>query len=178
MAAAVIAQMTGPFAAVDGEASSQSAWEGTCALTKKQRFIGFGSCLVFGMLISFLSFLFLTRPTSFALLYTLGNIVSLASTGFLIGFLRQLKYAFAKKRIAATLIFIFAMIMTLFSVLYLKITILAIFCVIIQFAALVWYTASYIRGWHSRAVHKCCQAFADFFFFFPLLFLQLSPKTF
>jgi hypothetical protein len=147
MAAAVIAQMSGPFSAIsdaDG-ASSQSAWEGTCALSKKQRFIGFGACFIFGMFISFMSFFFLTRPTSFALLYTLGNIVSLAATGFVIGFLRQLKYAFAKKRVAATLIFLGAMILTLVSVLVLKITILAIFCVIIQFMALVWYTASYIR---------------------------------
>ena len=83
--AAVVSQMQGAFNPVDAESASQAAWEGQCALTKKQRFIGFAGCVCFGLLISFLSFIFLTRPTVFALLYTIGNLVSVASTGFLVG---------------------------------------------------------------------------------------------
>lgn len=83
--ASVVTQMQGTFAQIDPEAASQSAWEGQCSLTRKQRFIGFASCVGFGMLISFLSFLFLTKPTTFALLYTVGNLVAVASTGFLVG---------------------------------------------------------------------------------------------
>ena len=83
--AAVVTQMQGTFAPLDSESASQAAWEGQCALTKKQRFIGFAGCVGFGLVISFMSFLFLTRPTVFAMLYTIGNLVAVASTGFLVG---------------------------------------------------------------------------------------------
>jgi hypothetical protein len=64
-------------------------WENQCSLTKKQRLYGFVSCCGLGILMSFLSFIFWTSPTKFALIYTVGNIVAVASTGFLIGFWRQ-----------------------------------------------------------------------------------------
>ena len=65
------------------------------------------------------------------------------STGFLIGFKRQAKAAFAAKRVVATIVFIAAMIGTLLAVFLLKtgVTIVAILCIIVQFCALVWYTA-------------------------------------
>ena len=83
--AAVVGQMQGAFSQIDPESASQAAWEGQCPLTKKQRLIGFVSCVSFGLLISFLSFIFISRPTAFALLYTIGNLVAVASTGFLVG---------------------------------------------------------------------------------------------
>jgi len=48
-----------------------------------------------------------------AVLYTFGNIVSLFSTAFLFGPLRQLKNMFQLKRITATLLYIAALIGTL-----------------------------------------------------------------
>lgn len=110
--------------------------DATCTLSKKTRLIGFGSCLGIGLLISFLSFFFWTKPVSFALLYTLGNIVAVAATGFLIGFMRQLKAAFARKRVIATVAFVAAMIGTLLAVFLVHSIPLAVVCVIIQFCAL------------------------------------------
>ncbi len=122
--------------------------------------IGFGSCFAFGMLISFLSTLQMAKPTSFGLLYTLGNIVSVMATGFLIGPKRQLKGAFEKKRALATVIFIISMIGTLVAALYWKITIVVIIFIIFQFCALVWYTASYIpfaQSFITSTLQACCR---------------------
>jgi hypothetical protein len=52
-------------------------------------------------------------PCAAAVLYTFGNIVSLFSTAFLFGPLRQLKNMFQLKRITATLLYIAALIGTL-----------------------------------------------------------------
>jgi hypothetical protein len=98
------------------EDSEQSTWEAQCTLSKKTRMYGFVGCIGFGLLITLLSFMFWAKPVSFALLYTLGNIVSVMSTGFLIGPKRQLKLAFHKKRVIATVTFLAAMILTLVAV--------------------------------------------------------------
>ena len=67
---------------------------GGFALTRKQRFIGFGVCFGVGLLISFLSTVFLYLGINikmilgvlpaFAVLYTIGNLISLTGTGFLV----------------------------------------------------------------------------------------------
>jgi len=59
--------------------------------------------------------------TAFAVLYTFGNILSLASTGFLVGPLRQLKSMFDPTRVITTIVFLAAMIMTLLSALLVRI---------------------------------------------------------
>ena len=58
-----------------------------CDLTLSQRLTGFVSCFGIGMLISFLSTISLWQAnyTSFAALYTVGNIIALLSMGFLMG---------------------------------------------------------------------------------------------
>lgn len=63
------------------------------SLTRTQRIYGFGICFGSGFIISLLSTIFFSfgNITGFAVLYTLGNIVSLMGTGFLIGFLSQFK---------------------------------------------------------------------------------------
>ncbi|CAG8524136.1 10459_t:CDS:2 [Paraglomus brasilianum] len=49
----------------------------------------------------------------FAVLYTLGNVVSLISTGFLVGFKKQVKTMFAPVRWFASVLFLAAMAATL-----------------------------------------------------------------
>lgn len=49
---------------------------------------------------------------TFAVIYTLGNIVSLCSTGFLIGPKRQCRQMFQSNRIHATLVYIAMMLAT------------------------------------------------------------------
>jgi len=134
-------------AAVTGQSPEQAAWEAQCTLTRTQRMYGFGICFTVGCLISLGSTFRLFNPTSFALMYSLGNLVSFAATGFLVGPIAQCKMACDKSRAVATTIFLTSMIATLLTALLYKGAGLAALCIlliIIQFSALVWYTASYI----------------------------------
>ena len=58
--------------------------------------------------------------------------------------MRQLKNMFKPVRLIASLIFIGALALTLFAAFKLKFAPLVLICVIIQFAALIWYIFSYI----------------------------------
>ena len=53
------------------------------------------------------------KPVTFAILYTIGNIISLCSTAFLVGPVKQIKNMFAEKRLIATIVFLVSMIITL-----------------------------------------------------------------
>jgi len=118
-------------------------------LSLKERLIGFIFCFIFGYLLEFMAMgslvgLLLGRSKKFAFLYTTGNIISIFGTFFLVGPQRQLKYMFVPIRKNASIIFIFSIILTLFSIYVLKSKFLTIICVIIQFGAFIWYVMSYI----------------------------------
>ncbi|KAL0078798.1 Got1/Sft2-like family-domain-containing protein [Phycomyces blakesleeanus] len=117
-----------------------------CGLTKMQRLYAFGACFVAGMLISILSTLMLLtlNVTGFAILYTIGNVISLFSLTFIIGIPKQIKTMFAPVRFWATTTYIALLVLTLVLSITLKVFALSIVLVIIQFCALVWYSASYI----------------------------------
>ncbi|PWN47429.1 SFT2-domain-containing protein [Violaceomyces palustris] len=128
-------------------------------LTRQQRLMGFVGCLIGGFVISLLGTLLLLTGSlaTFAILYSLGIIVSLIGTGFLIGFLKQLKQMFAPVRIGATAIFLAAFVMVWISALVLKITVLAIVFVVVLYLAYLWYCLSYIpyaRSFVSNLVGK------------------------
>jgi len=115
-------------------------------LTRTQRLYGFAGCLVAGFVLSIIatSFLFLGWLSSFAILYAVGTIISLAGTGFLIGFSTQLKLMFKPVRIIATIVFL-AMIGLIFvGAFVIKIDFLCIIFVILEYLAYTWYTLSYI----------------------------------
>ncbi|KAJ3207670.1 hypothetical protein HK099_000216, partial [Clydaea vesicula] len=84
-------------------------------LSRKQRLYGFGCCFVGGIFLSMFSTIFLISVNlpAFAVLYTLGNIISLIGTGFLIGFKSQFKKMLDPVRLTATLIFVGTMVATL-----------------------------------------------------------------
>ncbi|SPP76833.1 Hypothetical predicted protein [Drosophila guanche] len=106
-------------------------------------------CICFGLGI-FLSLLgsialFLHRGiVVFAVFYTLGNIISMASTCFLMGPFKQIKKMFADTRLIATSIVIVAIVMTFISAIVLKKTGLTLIFIIIQSLAMTWYSLSYI----------------------------------
>ncbi|XP_033310522.1 vesicle transport protein SFT2B isoform X1 [Bombus vosnesenskii] len=116
-------------------------------LSWSTRIKGFAICFIVGILCSFLgSFaLFLHKGlTVFAVFYTLGNIISLASTCFLMGPFNQFKKMFAPTRVVATVLVFIAIVMTLFAALHLKNPGLALMFIIIQSLAMTWYSLSYI----------------------------------
>lgn len=80
------------------------------SLTRMQRLYGFVVCVSAGLFCSFLSSLMWLRPTKFAILYTMGNILSLGSTGFLTGFMAQAKGMFKGTRLVATCVYLGSMV--------------------------------------------------------------------
>lgn len=64
-------------------------FEDQCKMSKTNRMIGFGVCMGVGFLLNIISFWNIAKPTSFALLFSFGNILSLLSMGFLISFKSQ-----------------------------------------------------------------------------------------
>ncbi|CBQ72158.1 conserved hypothetical protein [Sporisorium reilianum SRZ2] len=114
-------------------------------LTRQQRLIGFAACMLGGFVISLLgTVLLVTGSLSiFVVLYSVGVLVSLTGTGFLIGFMKQFQQMFKPVRIAFTLVMFAAFIMVWVSVFAIDSTVLAIIFVIV-FVAFLLYSLSYI----------------------------------
>uniref|UniRef100_T1JP55 Vesicle transport protein n=1 Tax=Strigamia maritima TaxID=126957 RepID=T1JP55_STRMM len=129
------------------------------SLSWETRIKGFVICFVIGVFLSFLgTFLLFVKNglVIFGVCYTLGNIVALMSTCFLMGPLKQLKKMFATTRLAATIIMIISLIMTLLCAFLWHNKGLVILFVIIQFVAMTWYSLSYIP-YARDAVKKCVE---------------------
>lgn len=131
-------------AAVPEEPSMMDEISQSCALTYKQRLYGFAACLSLGLFCVFLSMLVFFNPIKFALSYTLGNILAIGSTGFLIGFWRQLQLMFAPIRALAAILYLVAIVLTLLCALWVQDPLLTIVCILVQSCSLIWYSLSYI----------------------------------
>ncbi|KAJ3728753.1 SFT2-domain-containing protein [Lentinula raphanica] len=115
-------------------------------LSRTTRLYGFIGCLAVGFVLSLLGsiVLFLAQLALFAILYALGTIVSLAGTGFLIGFGTQLKLMFKPVRIVATLVFLASIGLVFVGAFVIGSDVLCIIFVIIEYLAYTWYSISYI----------------------------------
>ena len=104
------------------DADSKSFFEDVdeaVTLNRTERMYGFVICFVLGWLISMASVSTLAtvviNPSRFAALYSLGNIVSLCSTMFLWGPVKQIKSMFEEVRRGATLVYLASIAFTLFA---------------------------------------------------------------
>ncbi|KAF5386771.1 hypothetical protein D9615_001666 [Tricholomella constricta] len=115
-------------------------------LSRTQRLYGFVGCLAVGFLLSILGaiVLFLGQLGIFAVLYVIGTIVSLVGTGFLIGFLKQLKLMFKPVRVVASIVLLASIGLVFVGAFVLRNEILCLIFVIIEYLAYTWYTLSYI----------------------------------
>lgn len=115
------------------------------SMSYKQRLAGFAAAFAFGLFCDFVAVtLFLARPSKFAKLYTLGNLALLLSTLFLVGWRRQLRNMADPSRSIASLVFVLAIFVTLYSAIVLQRVGVTLLCTIVQTSAAVWYGASYI----------------------------------
>lgn len=80
----------------------------------------------------------------FAILYSIGIIVSLAGTGFLIGFMKQFRQMFKPVRVVATAIMLVAFILVWVAAFAVGSGIFALIMVIVLYFAYIWYALSYI----------------------------------
>ncbi|KAL4074641.1 Got1/Sft2-like family-domain-containing protein [Scleroderma yunnanense] len=108
-------------------------------LSRTQRLYGFVGCLIIGFALSILGsiLLFLGQLGSFAVLYTIGILVSLAGTGFLIGMFKPV-------RLLATVLFLGSIGLVFVGAFVLGNEVLCIVFVIIEYLAYTWYSLSYI----------------------------------
>ena len=119
-----------------------------CTCSYETRIKGFGICFVLGWFITFMSTIaivsIVTNPAKFAVLYTFGNLISLASTCFLFGPCSQIKSMLKHKRIFATILYFSAMIMTLVLAFKVRKALPVLLSMLLQFIAMIWYSLSYI----------------------------------
>jgi hypothetical protein len=119
------------------------------SLSLQQKLIGFCSCLVVGFvldLMAWLSFPKLVKgdPTIFAVCFSLGILVTLIGSAFLVGLFKQVRVMFKRKRWITTSIVLLALIMTLVSALVLKNAALTLVFMIIELLAYAWYVLSFL----------------------------------
>ncbi|XP_017495075.1 PREDICTED: vesicle transport protein SFT2A-like, partial [Rhagoletis zephyria] len=132
-------------------------------LSWSTRIKGFCICFVLGIVLSFLGslMLFLHRGVVvFAVFYTLGNIISMASTCFLMGPVNQIKKMFSSTRLIATCIVLASIVMTFIAAIVLHKAGLTLIFIIIQSLAMTWYSLSYIP-YARDAVKKTISACLD-----------------
>ncbi|CAL2257822.1 unnamed protein product [Prunus armeniaca] len=124
----------------------------------QQRFYGFAICLAAGLTCTLLSMLVFFHPIKFGITFTLGNLLSLGSTAFLIGPKRQVTMMLDPVRIYATAIYLASIIIALFCALYVHNKLLTLLAILLEFGALIWYSLSYIpfaRAMLSKIMVAC-----------------------
>ncbi|OQR81652.1 hypothetical protein THRCLA_11533 [Thraustotheca clavata] len=138
---------------VPGTTSNDSSMEevscGCQKLTKKQRMYGFATCFILGYIISFVSTFALIcgsrNAASFGILYSLGNIIALCGSGFLVGPAQQIKLMTKPiRRVAAAIYLSMIFVVLAVAIMAPQLGLLILLLALIQFGAAVWYSASYI----------------------------------
>lgn len=91
-------------------------------MSMRHRLFAFAVCFVLGWTLSIASFTSFSRlvsgnPTPFAVKYTIGNLISLASSAFLVGPAKQLRQMTHPTRWVSALVYVLAMFATLFCAL-------------------------------------------------------------
>mmetsp|Transcript_30130 Transcript_30130/g.55065 ORF Transcript_30130/g.55065 Transcript_30130/m.55065 type:complete len:161 (-) Transcript_30130:682-1164(-) len=117
-------------------------------MSLKTRLIGCGVCLALGVLMTIISMPMLwgMKFTQFGVLYSFGSIVSVGSTCFLMGPIKQIKRMFEQKRMFATIAYLGSIVATLVVAFTLHNAGVCLVFVLIQIAALAWYILTWIPG--------------------------------
>ena len=133
-------------------------------LSWEERVMGFLLCWAFGFaltLSSMINFprLMLGNPAPFAWAYSIGNIVGIVSSSFLVGPQAQCEMMMAPVRLFASIVYLASIVLTMFSALVLEHAILTVLLMLVQFCALLWYCASYIpfgRELITKIIERFC----------------------
>lgn len=138
------------------------------SMSFKHRLIAFAVCFGIGGLIALSSMfawvdLMKGKPTQFAIRYSLGDIISLCGTFFIVGPKRQLKMMTDPTRRITAAVYILAMAMTLVCALVIKNALLTLLAIIVQFLAMLWYILSFIPFARRMAAScmKSCMSMDD-----------------
>lgn len=118
--------------------SSGFSWE--------NRIYSFVLAVVLSLVCSVLGspFLFVGKLTEFAVMVSIGSIISIIGTFFLSGLRNSLKKMAEPSRLIASIVYFLMIGLTLFAGLSLRSPPIAIFCIIGQYLAMFWYSITYI----------------------------------
>lgn len=130
------------------------------SLTLTERLVAFAACVCIGIVLDILAWfsvlkIIAGKPQTFAICFSLGILVSMAGSGFLIGFKRQCRMMFKPSRFITTIIFLSALVLTLVSALVLKSRLLTFIFMLVEIVAYIWYVISYLP-FAQRLVIKFC----------------------
>lgn len=115
-------------------------------LTYKQRFIGFICCMLGGIVLVLVGLLFLLSGDLglFIACFSFGNILSLVSTMFLMGIVRQCKRMFKPIRMIATSVFLVCILLAIYFGMIEEDATMALVFGALEIIALVWYSLTYV----------------------------------
>lgn len=135
--------------------------ENTCcpSLDWSTRLQGFGFCFGIGLILSIGGSvnIWLANIPAFAILYSLGSIISIASSMFLRGPIAQIKSMADPTRALTTFCMIFFLVLTLMAGLWWNNMGLCLLFFVLQYLSWIWYLLSYIP-FARDAVTKCFSA--------------------
>ena len=111
--------------------------------------MGFCVCIGCGLLLSLTSLLsfgalLAGNPTPFAFKYTLGSLLSMSASSFLVGPAKQCEGMCAPVRRFASLLYVASLCATLFCIFRLHDRLLTSISMCLQLAAMVWYCLTYV----------------------------------
>ncbi|CDJ42351.1 hypothetical protein, conserved [Eimeria tenella] len=140
----------------DVDDDDEDSWCCCEPLNSTERILGWLTCFLGGLILSAVSMgafndMLLGKNNKFAVTYTIGNIIGLAGTSFLVGPIQQFRNMADKSRLVTSCIFVGSLVATLLSSVYLKVGLVIVFFVCIQWLAYMWYSLSYIP-YGQRAV--------------------------
>ncbi|OQU96671.1 hypothetical protein CLAIMM_02718 [Cladophialophora immunda] len=121
--------------------------EGWFALSRWDRLLIFGGCNLAALACFVICFVLLPvlslKPRKFAILWSVGSMMFLASWAFLMGPVQYATHLLSGARLPFTAAYFGSIIMTIYFAVGLHSTILTLFSSIVQLVALVWYLVSY-----------------------------------
>ncbi|OAP60756.1 hypothetical protein AYL99_05758 [Fonsecaea erecta] len=121
--------------------------EGWFALSRWDRLLIFGGCNLAALACFVICFVLLPvlslKPRKFAILWSVGSLMFLASWAVLMGPIQYATHLLSGPRLPFTAAYFGSIIMTIYFAVGLHSTILTLFSSIVQLVALVWYLVSY-----------------------------------
>ncbi|KAJ7619540.1 ER-to-golgi vesicle protein transport Sft2 [Roridomyces roridus] len=129
--------------------NEEEAW---FALSRWERLLGFGGCLIGAavcFLVAFLTlpfFLIPGRPRKFALSFSLGSMLVMFGFSVLVGPLNHIKHLMTAERLPFTVVYFSSLGLTLYFALGLQSYFGSIVCSVVQILALVSYILAYFPG--------------------------------
>ncbi|KAL0579382.1 Protein transport protein sft2 [Marasmius crinis-equi] len=123
--------------------NEEEAW---FALSRWERLLGFGACILGAIVCFFVAFMTILRPSKFALAFSLGSLLVMIGFSVLIGPINHVKHLVSKERLPFTFIYFTSLGLTLYFSLGLHSFFGSLISGLVQIVALITYVLAYFPG--------------------------------